>query len=52
MTTHIVLVVVGLGILAGLYGAYPGTGVRSAIIIIALLVAGALLLAAVDRTAH
>jgi hypothetical protein len=52
MTTHIVLVVIGLAILAGLYGAYPGTGLRSAIIVIALLIAGAFLLAALDRTAH
>jgi hypothetical protein len=52
MTTYIVLVVIGIAILAGFYGVYPGTGLRSAIIVFALLIAGAFLLAALDRTAH
>jgi len=52
MTIHVVLVVIGLAILAGLYGAYPGTRLRSAIIVLALLIAGAFVLAAIDRLAH
>jgi hypothetical protein len=50
MTTHFVLVVIGLVILAGLYGFHPRTGLRSAVIVIALLIAGAFLLTALDRT--
>lgn len=50
--SQIVLVIVGLTILTGLYIGFPGKGLRSAAIVIALLIAGAFLLAALDRTAH
>ena len=42
--TQIALVVIGLAIFAGLYIGYPGKGLRSAIIVIALLIAAAFLL--------
>jgi hypothetical protein len=50
--SQIVLVVIGLVIFAGLYIGYPGKGLRSAIIVIALVVAAAFLLAVFDRVAH
>jgi hypothetical protein len=42
--TQIALVVVGLAIFTALYVGYPGKGLKSAVIIIALLIGAALLL--------
>jgi hypothetical protein len=45
----IALVVAGLGILAGLFIGNPGKGPRGGIIVIAIVIAAAFIIAAVDH---
>jgi hypothetical protein len=46
------LVLAGPAIFAGAYIGYPGKGLRSAIIAIAIVIAATFVLAAIDRFAH
>jgi hypothetical protein len=46
---QIALVVAGLAIFTGLYIGYPGKGQRGGIIVIAIVIAAAFVIAAIDR---
>jgi hypothetical protein len=46
---QIALVVAGLAIFTGLYIGYPGKGLRGGIVVIAIVIAAAFVLTAIDR---
>jgi hypothetical protein len=49
---QIALVVAGLAICIGLYVGYPGKGLKSGIVAIAIVIAAAFVIAAIDRFTH
>jgi hypothetical protein len=49
---QIALVVAGLAIFIGIYIGYPGNGLKGGIVAIAIVVAAAFVIAAIDRFTH
>jgi hypothetical protein len=49
---QIVAVIAGLAIFSGIYVGYPGKGFRSGIVAIAIVIAAAFVIAAIERFAY